>query len=103
MATYLADVSKSFSRKQAYKFGQTLKFKKDQIDTITQTTETTTGMDIVLRLFDYTNRTNTHLRKSVIDDVHESLLVASGTHNVNQELIETDSGTEPLSGTIRQY
>ena len=92
MVTYLADVSKSFSRKQAYKFGQMLKFKKEQIDAIAHTTENTTGMDIVLRLFDYTNRTHTHLRKSVIDDVHESLLAALGTHNVNQELIETDSG-----------
>ena len=103
MTTYLADASKSFSRKQAYKFGRALKFKEDQIDAISRTKETTTGMDIVLRLFDHKNKTSTHLRKSVIDDIHKSLLVASGTHNVGQELIDTDSGTEPSSGTIRQY
>ena len=87
MATYLADVSKSFSRKQAYKFGQTLKFKKDQIDAIAKTTENTTGMDIVLRLFDHTNKASTHLRKAAIDDIHKSLLAAAGTHNANQLLL----------------
>ena len=103
MTKYLANASKSFSREQAYKFGHTLKLSNDKIDAISQRTGATRGMDLVLQIFDYTNKRNTHLKKSVVDSVHESLLEASNTYKGDdvKRIITTDS--QIGSGTIGQY
>lgn len=97
---YLSEVSRTFSTKQAYEFGRSLKLSKRKIDTISRNTGAKRGMDLVLQIFEHINRNNTHLKGSLVDDIQESLFTAAKTMtNEREETLKHHKGFHDRAGT----
>ena len=77
VTNYLRDVTRTFSTSQAKVFGQSLKLSKGKIETISRSTGATTGMELVLHIFDHVNRNNTHLNGPLMSEIEESLYAAA--------------------------
>ncbi|XP_019852991.1 PREDICTED: uncharacterized protein LOC109582608 [Amphimedon queenslandica] len=91
ITNYLRDVTRTFSTSQAREFGRSLKLSKKKIETISRSTGATTGMELVLQIFDHVNRNNTHLNGPLMSEIEESLYAAAKLN------------TNPTRGTLRKY
>uniref|UniRef100_A0A1X7ST60 Death domain-containing protein n=1 Tax=Amphimedon queenslandica TaxID=400682 RepID=A0A1X7ST60_AMPQE len=91
ITNYLRDVTRTFSTSQAREFGRSLKLSKKKIETISRSTGATTGMELVLQIFDHVNRNNTHLNGPLMSEIEESPPAAAKLN------------TNPTRGTLRKY